>query len=417
MLDTELKRDDFKLPTLQLEDGYNTRQAMAYGFRNWRDFFNVRQLLALGWLHEALAALPEEKGRDAFLTLFSGVLEFNNMFASYKGEGTGAVRHMFAHHVLKPERVPLEANVWGTPKSSGSFITMFEGRIRRALDYAEDPFELRVQVRAGKKAGKKVFGLSEKISFDVADNYADFSSGKRIYLSCGDSGDTDLADRSVDAVLTDPPFFDNVHYSELADFFYAWQQLAPRGFINSAASTRKQEEVQDTNADRFAEKLKAVFLECHRVLKDGRLLVFTYHHSRDAGWTALAEAILGGGFTVVNAHPLKAEMSVATPKAQAKEPIQLDIAIVCRKTSVASDPPDREAAIVFAERKLSRLEGAGFILSHNDKKTILFGQLLTTLSNTAELTDVAKAVDRRLAALPVAHPPDDSRASQGHAGV
>ena len=50
------------------------------------------------------------------------------MFASYKGEGTGAVRHMFAHHILKPERVPLEANLWGTPKSSGSFSTMFEGQ-------------------------------------------------------------------------------------------------------------------------------------------------------------------------------------------------------------------------------------------------------------------------------------------------
>ena len=58
------------------------------------------------------------------MTLFSGTLEFNNLFASYKGEGTGAVRHMFAHHILKPERTPIEANVWGTPKSSGSFSSL-----------------------------------------------------------------------------------------------------------------------------------------------------------------------------------------------------------------------------------------------------------------------------------------------------
>jgi hypothetical protein len=55
---------------------------------------------------------PDEQTRDALHTLFSGVLEFINMFASYKGEGTGAVRHMFAHHILKPERIPIEANVW-----------------------------------------------------------------------------------------------------------------------------------------------------------------------------------------------------------------------------------------------------------------------------------------------------------------
>ena len=98
---------------------------MSYAFRTWRDFFNDRQLLALGWLHRAIARIADEPARAALLTLFSGVLEFNNLFASYKGEGTGAVRHMFSHHILKPERTPIEANVWGTPKSSGSFSNLF----------------------------------------------------------------------------------------------------------------------------------------------------------------------------------------------------------------------------------------------------------------------------------------------------
>ena len=155
------------------------------------------------------------------------------------------------------------------------------------------------------------------------------------YLSCGNSADTGLPDQSLDLVVTDPPFFDNVHYSELADFFHAWRQLtssAPDG----DTTTRSPAEVQDADADSFAAKLQAVFRECHRVLKDDGLLVFTYHHSRDEGWTALAEAVLGAGFSVVNSQPVKAEMSVAAPKSQAKEPIQLDIIIVCRKGSVSS---------------------------------------------------------------------------------
>ena len=65
---------------------------MCYGFTNWRDFFNDRHLLALGWLHAAISEIPDTSTRRALLTLFSGVLEFNNLFASYKGEGTGAVR-------------------------------------------------------------------------------------------------------------------------------------------------------------------------------------------------------------------------------------------------------------------------------------------------------------------------------------
>ena len=48
---------------------------------------------------------------------------------------------------------------------------------------------------------------------------------REIYLSCGDSTATGLPAQSIDLVITDPPFFDNVHYSELADFFFAWQRL------------------------------------------------------------------------------------------------------------------------------------------------------------------------------------------------
>ena len=65
--------------------------------------------------------------------------------------------------------------------------------------------------------------------------------------------------------------------------------------------------------------------------RDDGLLVFTYHHSRDDGWQALAEAILGAGFTVINSQLVKSEMAVATPKSAAKEPIAFDIILVCRK--------------------------------------------------------------------------------------
>jgi putative DNA methylase len=130
----EAERGQVLLPRLALENGHNTRQAMSYAFTVWRDFFNDRQLLALGWLHAAITRIADAPARAALLTLFSGVLEFNNLFASYKGEGTGAVRHMFSHHILKPERTPIEANVWGTPKSSGSFSNLFRSRLLRAVE-------------------------------------------------------------------------------------------------------------------------------------------------------------------------------------------------------------------------------------------------------------------------------------------
>ncbi len=79
----EIQRGQLSLPTLALENGYNTRQAMNYAFTAWRDFFNDRQLLALGLLHRAITHIADASTRKALLTLFSGALEFNNMFASY----------------------------------------------------------------------------------------------------------------------------------------------------------------------------------------------------------------------------------------------------------------------------------------------------------------------------------------------
>jgi putative DNA methylase len=219
---------------------------------------------------------------------------------------------------------------------------------------------------------------------------------RAIYLSCGDSAGTGLPDRSIGLVVTDPPFFDNVHYSELADFFQAWQQSSANLGADSS-STRRPAEVQDSDPGRFAAKLQGVFRECRRILADDGLLVFTYHHSRDEGWQALAEAVLGAGFAVVNSQPVKAEMSVATPKSQAKEPIQLDIIVVCRRAG-ALEParPTVAQALESARTKLGRLRAAGFALSRNDRKIVILGQLLTTHGSATELESIRHHADRML---------------------
>ena len=378
-------------PVVGIEPGYNTNQALGYNYRYWHEMFNARQLLCLSILAERIRAIPDTVLRELFTCLFSGALEFNNLFTSYKGEGTGAVRHMFAHHILKPERVPLEANVWGTRKSSGSFLTMFEGRIRRALDYADNPFELRLQGAPGqKRATEKVYGLSERLGFDIAEDYQSFKDGKRIYLSCGDSGATDIEDGAVDAIITDPPFFDNVHYSQLADFFHVWQRyiLGSEG-TRAVDTTRSPAEVQNADVAAFTERLGAVWSECHRVLSDDGVLAFTYHHSRSEGWSSVLHALMQAGFGISAAFPIKAEMSVAMPKHQAKEPIDLDIVLVCRKRSVLKKHAwngDLWGTIrPKAASQVARLRASGRKLSRNDVRIIIMAQLISQLSRSHSL--------------------------------
>lgn len=384
----ELAEGPIGYPVVAIAPGYNTDQVLNYSYRYWHEMFNARQLLCLGKLAARIRTIPDPGLRDLFCCLFSGLLEFNNMFASFKGEGTGAVRHMFYHHILKPERTPLEANPWGVKSgSSGSFLTVFDRRLLRALDYAENPFELRVAEKGGRKVGAKVFDLSAPLSHRPASTATQFEEGRAVYLSCGDSAATDLPTASVDAVITDPPFFDNVHYSQLADFFFVWQQFVLEGGVaHDRSTTRSSAEVQNSDAVLFGERLTAVWKECHRVLRPRGLLAFTYHHSRPEGWACVLESLRAAGFVVTHAFPIKAEMSVATPKHQAKEPIDLDMVMVCRKRSgegATVSEAMRDEAIREASSQVGRLRSAGRSVSRNDVRVIVMAQVVARLSRAA----------------------------------
>jgi adenine-specific DNA methylase len=374
-------------PVVPIERSHNTDQALRYNYTHWHQMFNARQLLCLGHLARRIARIPDEEQRYLFTCLFSSTLEFNNRFCSFKGEGTGAVRHMFAHHILKPEKTPLEAQVWGTPRSSGAFSTLFRSRITRALEYRDAPFELMPVERNGRCTGRKVFGLSLPFGGTVATDFRSFARQEQpSYLSCGNSSQTDISNEAVDLVVTDPPFFDNVHYSELADFFHVWQRhiLGSTGPW-AASSTRLPGEVQDADASRFARNLGAVFAESNRVLKPDGLMIFTYHHSRPEGWEALLVALHSGGFRVVAVYPVKSEMSVGRPKLQAKEPIDIDIIVVCRKRVAMAPLEDTALKVLRAAEErtaeaIRSFNDVGRRLSQNDVLVILMANLLPRLS-------------------------------------
>lgn len=293
------------LPGGALDDGENTRQAIRWGFTRWRQFFNDRQLYSLGLLATAIRDVnlgPAE--REALVALFSGALEFNNMFCSFKGEGTGAVRHMFSHHVLKPERAPLEAHPWGTPASSGSFSTLFQSRLMRAHAYKLTPVD---QILAGTRVLRRA-GLSLPTEAAVIDGWptSGIPSGT-VYLRTGDSARTDLPDQSVDLVVTDPPYMDNVHYSELADFFHGWlREIRPyEHYPVQPPTTRHPNEVQSASAAKFEAAIGRVWQECARVLKPDGLLAFTFHQARLSGWVSLVRALGAAGLVVTAVQPVK----------------------------------------------------------------------------------------------------------------
>jgi putative DNA methylase len=373
-------------PKSKISEGYNTNQVLNYGYRHWYEMFNSRQLLSLGLLGRQISEIQDLELRKLFTMAFSGLLEFHNTFTSFKGEGTGAVRHMFSHHILKPERTPLEANPL-SETGSGSFPGLFQRRVVRALEYATDPFEVGVSVTdSGKRVAKKVHALSEPMTTRPVAEYETFAEGRRLYLSTGDSATTDIPTGSVDAVVTDPPFFDNVHYSELADFFHVWQAHLRSDGVDRPITTRSTQEVQHGDGLEFSKRLAGVWQECARVLVPHGLLVFSYHHSRPEGWSSLLRSLSAADFGITAAHPIKSELSLATPKSQARSPVDVDILFCCRRRETVSSslPTDRgsmiDSAKVTAASQATRFNKAGRLLGRNDLFVLTYAQIIRHLS-------------------------------------
>jgi putative DNA methylase len=380
-----LASETLPLPETSVRPGHNTNQARSYNYTRWREFFNARQLLCLGLLLREILTIDDLAIQEQMLCLFSSTLEFNNMFCSFKGEGTGAVRHMFSNHILKPERAPLENSVWGGGKSSGTFSTLFESRLLRAKRYLDEPFEITLDRDDDcNRAGSSKIVASHPIRAPLVETWQELATTDHgLMILNGDSSRLPVPTGAVDAVVTDPPYFDFVHYSELSDFFFAWLSpaLRQRYLWMAREDSSDQGEVQHKDPLVFARQLASVFTEACRVLKDEGVLAFSFHHSRAEGWAAIYEAINKAGLAVVAAHPVHAELRAASPKAAAKDPISLDAILVCRKKAFALQrSPAIQDVILAVEALASQLQAAGLRISSADRFVIGAAQTLIARS-------------------------------------
>lgn len=391
--------EEYVLPEGRLESGNNTNQALRWNFRHWRDFFNDRQLYSLSLLATAIRDLSEDSAeREALAALFSGTLEFNNLFTSFKGEGTGAVRHMFSNHVLRPERTPLEAHPWGTPQSSGSFSTLFKSRILRADDYKLNPTDI-VLLQNSTLFGstntdvERITGISKPLENHIHSSWSTFSEREgRAYITAANSARTDLPNASVDLIVTDPPYMDNVHYSELADFFHAWlTPIKPFQGYSTEATTRQSGEVQNADPRAFGKAIADVWAECSRVLKPGGLLAFTFHQAKIEGWTELVMALDKGGFYVTDVQPITGEMKTSVVKAGVKEPSNLDSVVVCRlkKDGIRVTDLTEQCVVRRAESRLANLKDHGVSVGAGDVRSVVRGSLISYYIATNRASDIS----------------------------
>ncbi len=165
----------------------------------------------------------------------------------------------------------------------------------------------------------------------------------------GDARDLPLDDASVDCVVFDPPYEENVCYAELSDFFYVWLKrtagyVFPEDFtdyltekdqeaIASPARFKSQaargQSARNLALADYQEKMAEIFAECRRVIRDDGIMTVMFNHKSTAAWDALTVALINANFAITRTWPVKTEAE-SSLHIKDKAAARTTILLVCR---------------------------------------------------------------------------------------
>ncbi len=296
--------------------GSRVNDPSLYGTNLWRDAFSPRQLICHGTsveifrqiISESSASESQgevEKAARVYLALaLDSMLNYGNRFCRWDVV-LSRVRSIFDRHDFSfcwsfSEMSPLVEGVgydWCIEKTAKCIQELVE--LIRPHDNREE-------------TGKTV------------SLFASTWKPPPIGLSCksGDSLDH-LADGTVDCVVMDPPYYDNVMYAELSDFFYVWLkrtagQVFPELFrrpltdkeneaVASPAKFGGGKGAKARASRDYQERMAAIFAECRRVLKPDGIMTLMFTHKATGAWDALTKGLMHAGFTITASWPINTE--------------------------------------------------------------------------------------------------------------
>ena len=344
---------DNVLPTEEVPHGDDQRPHQ-YGMPRWRDMFSPRQLLAHGYCVQAFHELVnddratgklDEVHKAAWCYVALGIdklINRNSLLSRWNpNKGKETVEATFDSHDF------------GMKWSYAEMAVAIEGLgLEWALNDLNDCLRQLVQMAGHPQEDTRNGKL---IALDP--NHSHVAPPSEITI--GPAQDTDLPSASVDAIVFDPPYHNNVNYAELSDFFYVWLKrtagyalkdslLAPHltdkvnEAIASPARFQQEAAVSKKSAGSLAtqdyeNKMAEIFRECRRVIKpEGIMTVMFTHKSTDA-WDALTVALIESGFGITRTWPVKTE-SESSIHIKDRAAARSTILLVCRPRTTNPTP-------------------------------------------------------------------------------
>lgn len=301
------------LEEFKVVKGPKSKDLILRNIHSYTDLFSDRHTLYIYYSMKWLEEQTNEIIKLNFAMLISTSLEFNSMLCGYKGGGTrrpGAIRHVFAHHAYTFPFTSLENNpLFPDKRASGSLHLLFDTKILKGRLWAKSPTEIKLINTDTKSKAVKV-GIDGELDGGIEVNrYQELSTGtNKFLLTQGSSTQLSIESNSIDFIVTDPPYYDSVQYSDLAAYFRVWlKKMLPNSadwdydVSNSAVDS-------DGTGLTYEKLLGLIFSESHRVLKkDDGLLIFTFHHWDYKAWHSLSQALRFGSFKLVNKYVIHSE--------------------------------------------------------------------------------------------------------------
>lgn len=322
------RRLDFEMKGLVPNEPFpqgNDMRPVNYGMPTWADMFTPRQLLGhltvMEALHDAkpqiLEELGEERGRAVITYLqfmLDKVTDYNSRQTRWEYT-RGVVKGGFGRHDFSLKWTFGEM-VYAGPSSG------FQWGMSQVLD-AYKGIEALVRERGKENLTSRYLWQIQGSATNMAEVETD----------------------TVDAVVMDPPYYDNVQYSELSDFYYVWHKrslsdLYP-GWFDQEATDKINEAVANPARDgsaksakaRYEEMMRDIFAESKRVLKpDGIMTLMFTHKSADA-WETLTNALIQSGWDITACMPVESEGMNSTH--------QKNIAAAASSIFITGRPADR----------------------------------------------------------------------------
>jgi len=323
----------FLWPTENIPVGFTTKVLYNHRYTKWFELFNGRQLLALSMILTYIQKITDIHMQEMFLAAFINLLNHNNLFTRYSPKGQ-KVEGIFARHDFHPLSTYAENNVWGTKYGRGTWKKCLS-RLINGKKYNISPYNFK-RVTEGNKNIKREKVITGKINGKLCEgNITNFpDNNSNLLLLCQDSEYIPNFKTPVDLIISDPPYADNVNYSELSDFLYVWIRLILKdryNFFTPFETPKAGEAIESSrkNSDYYT-KLTAIFSKCRKQLKPGGLFLSTCHHSNSDTWFKMDDVLNLAGFHTVRTHAVPSEAPNVL-NIKNKKAVSYDLIIVCKE--------------------------------------------------------------------------------------